>query len=100
MFSINVKERKETSSLDMGSPVISSTSIEDFLASSNSCNFVTSSEFRGMEDGMGYPILEDRIYFLPCQDVPDARTDFVYFSTDDVYTYHPFCDVMKLFVFI
>lgn len=94
MCTVDVQERKSRLSWLMGSPVISSTSIEEFLRFRSASCSLPFPDNRGMENETGYPIMEDRLFFLFCQDVPEAKTDFVYFSTDDVYTYHPFCDVI------
>jgi hypothetical protein len=80
----------------MGSAVIERTQIDntDTFSPVNSCNYSFTST-AGMDVG-GQPIYQNRLYFLPCQEVPEAKKNVVYFSTDDIYTYHPFCDVNVL----
>jgi hypothetical protein len=80
----------------MGSAVIDQTRIDEtsIFSPTSSCNHIFTN-VAGMDVG-GQPIYQNRLYFLACQEVPEARKNVVYFSTDDIYTYHPFCDVNSL----
>jgi hypothetical protein len=90
------EKRRNSACLLMGSTVIEPKRTDDntTLSPTTSCDHPFT-ETAGMDVG-GQPIYRNRLYFLPCQEIPEAKKNVVYFSTDDIYTYHPFCDVISM----
>jgi hypothetical protein len=80
-----------------------STRVSSLLGSDSTCSpkssvrHILGTETYLMEPNPAYPVYENKVFFLACRTIPEAEPDSVFFSTDDIYAYHPFCDVMHFF---
>ena len=65
------------------------------LSPMQSCEHAFKDEQRPgqLQGPLGHSIYEDRLYFLFCKELPEPRDDAAYMTTDNVFSYYPFCDV-------